>query len=71
MYLLSIIALIGAALLEDFYSPNISFTMRFAPRTNPVRISILKISCPIYSHAIVTAGRLVFTAGALLDRNAE
>ncbi len=53
------------------YKPNISFTIRLAPRTRPVRISILKMSCPMYCHAIVTAGRLLSTAGALLDRNAE
>ena len=32
--------------------------MRSAPLTSPVRISILKISCPMYCHAIVTAGRV-------------
>ena len=53
------------------YSPNISFTTLSAPFTSPVRISILKMSCPMYCHAMVTAGRLASAAGVLLDRNAE
>ena len=53
------------------YSPNISFTMRSAPLTRPVRISILKISWPMYCQAIVTAGKLASAAGVLLDRKAE
>ena len=53
------------------YKPNISFTIRSAPFTSPVRISILKINCPMYCHAIVTAGKLLSTAGLLLERNAE
>ena len=53
------------------YKPNISFTIRSAPFTSPVRISILKMSCPMYCHAMVTAGRLASTAGLLLERNAE
>lgn len=53
------------------YSPNISFTTLSAPFTSPVKISILKINCPMYCHAMVTAGRLASAAGVLLDRNAE
>ena len=54
-----------------FHNPNISFAIRLAPFTSPVRTSILKMSWPIYCHAMVTAGRDAFTAGELLDRNAE
>lgn len=53
------------------YSPNISFTTLSAPFTSPVKISILKMSWPMYCHAMVTAGRLASAAGVLLDRNAE
>lgn len=56
---------------HNFYNPNISFTIRSAPLTSPVRMSILKMSCPMYCHAIVTAGKVASAAGVLLERNAE
>ena len=50
---------------------NISRTSRSAPLTSPVSTSILKPNCPKYCHAIVTAGSVVSTDGASLDRKAE
>lgn len=50
---------------------NISRTTRSEPFTRPVSMSILKISCPIYSQAIVTGGREPSAAGAEPDRKAE
>lgn len=52
-------------------SPNISFTTLSVPFTKPVKISILKISCPMYCQVMVTAGRVSSTAGVLLERKAE
>ena len=54
-----------------FYSPNISLASRSAPFTSPTSTSILKTSCPRYSHAMVTAGSVLSTAGVELDKNAE
>lgn len=53
------------------YRLNISRTIRSAPFTRPVNTSILKTSSPMYSHAIVTAGRLLSTTGDPLDKKAE
>lgn len=50
---------------------NISRTSRSAPLTSPVSTSILKPNCPKYCHAIVTAGSVVSTDGASLERKAE
>lgn len=53
------------------YKPIISFTILSAPFTNPVRTSMLKMSCPRYFQAIVTAERELSSAGEELDKKAE